>query len=85
MLNVQWLQLGFYPAGYYTRRIQIEPTVKLPEGWGFATALEKASTSGQTTTFKTTTFETLVDSPMFAGRYFKQVDLDPGGPARRCA
>jgi predicted metalloprotease with PDZ domain len=80
MLNVQWLQLGFYPAGYYTRRIQIEPTVKLPEGWGFGTALEKASTSGQSTTFKTTTFETLVDSPMFAGRYYKQVDLDPNGP-----
>ncbi|MBO9707886.1 MAG: M61 family metallopeptidase [Caulobacter sp.] len=78
MLNVQWLQLGFYPAGYYTRRIQIEPTVKLPQGWGFGTALEKASSDGQTTTFKATTFETLVDSPMFAGRYFKQVDLDPG-------
>ncbi|HWW27637.1 MAG TPA: peptidase M61 [Caulobacter sp.] len=78
MLNVQWLQLGFYPAGYYTRRIQVEPTVKLPQGWGFGTALEKASGDGQTTTFKTTTFETLVDSPMFAGRYYKQVDLDPG-------
>ena len=78
MLNVQWLQLGFYPAGYYMRGIQIEPTVKLPEGWGFGTALEKASTAGQATTFKTTTFETLVDSPMFAGRYYKQVDLDPG-------
>ena len=78
MLNVQFLQLGFYPAGYYTRQVQIEPTVKLPEGWSFGTALETASTSGQSTTFKTTTFETLVDSPMFAGRYFKQVDLDPG-------
>jgi predicted metalloprotease with PDZ domain len=78
MLNVQWLQLGFYPAGYYIRQVKVEPTVKLPEGWGFGTALEKASTSGQSTTFKTTTFETLVDSPMFAGRYYKQVDLDPG-------
>ena len=81
MLNVQWLQLGFYPAGYYLRGVQIEPSVKLPEGWGFGTALEKASTAGQTTTFKTTTFETMVDSPMFAGRYYKQVELDPGGPA----
>lgn len=80
MLNVQWLQLGFYPAGYYLRGVQIEPSVKLPEGWGFGTALEKASASGQTTTFKTTSFETLVDSPMFAGRYYKQVELDPGGP-----
>jgi predicted metalloprotease with PDZ domain len=78
MLNVQWLQLGFYPAGYYTRGVKVDASVKLPEGWGFGTALEKASTDGQVTTFKTTTFETLVDSPMFAGRYYKQVDLDPG-------
>jgi predicted metalloprotease with PDZ domain len=80
MLNVQWLQLGFYPAGYFTRGIQIEPSVKLPAGWGFGTALEVASTAGGVTTFKPTTFETLVDSPMFAGRYYKQVELDPGGP-----
>ena len=79
MLNVQFLQLGFYPAGYYTRGIPIEASVKLPEGWGFGTALEKAKTDGQWTTFKTVPFETLVDSPMFAGRYFKQVELDPTG------
>ena len=30
------------------------------------------------TTFKPVNFETLVDSPMFAGRYFKLFDLDPG-------
>jgi len=78
MMNVQWLQLGFYTAGHYTRQVQVEASVKLPEGWSFGTALEKASTVGQTTTFKPTSFETLVDSPMFAGRYFKSVDLDPG-------
>jgi predicted metalloprotease with PDZ domain len=82
MLNLQWLQMGFYPAGYFTRQIPIEASVKLPEGFKFATALETAKTEGQVTTFKTTTFETLVDSPMFAGRYFKSVDLDPEGPAR---
>ncbi|OYX94252.1 MAG: peptidase M61, partial [Caulobacter sp. 35-67-4] len=82
MLNLQWLQMGFYPAGYYTRQIPIEASVKLPEGWQHASALEVAKTEGQVTTFKPTTFETLVDSPMFAGRYFKSVDLDPTGPAR---
>jgi len=82
MLNLQWLQMGFYPAGYFTRQIPIEASVKLPEGFQFATALETARTEGQTTTFKVVPFETLVDSPMFAGRYFKSVDLDPEGPAR---
>jgi len=81
MLNLQWLQVTMYPAGYYTRQIPIQASVKLPEGWKLATALETASTSGQITTFKPTTVETLVDSPIFAGKYFKSIDLDPNGPA----
>lgn len=81
MLNLQWLQVTMYPAGYYTRQIPIEASVKLPEGWKLATALETAKAEGQVTTFKTTTVETLVDSPIFAGKYFKSVDLDPTGPA----
>lgn len=81
MLNLQWLQVTMYPAGYYTRKIPIEASVKLPEGWKLATALETAKTEGQVTTFKPTTVETLVDSPIFAGKYFKSIDLDPTGPA----
>ncbi|MDG2529442.1 M61 family metallopeptidase [Caulobacter endophyticus] len=79
MLNLQWLQMTMYPAGHFTRRITVEPTVKLPEGFQFASALEVDKTQGQVTSFKPTTVETLVDSPMFAGRYFKSVELDPGG------
>lgn len=81
MLNLQWLQVTMYPAGYYTRKIPIEASVKLPEGWKLATALETAKVDGQVTTFKPTTVETLVDSPIFAGKYFKSIDLDPTGPA----
>ncbi|MBO9543701.1 peptidase M61 [Caulobacter sp.] len=81
MLNLQWLQVTMYPAGYYTRQIPIDASVKLPDGWKLATALETAKTEGATTTFKTTTVETLVDSPIFAGKYFKSIDLDPTGPA----
>ncbi|WP_370526543.1 M61 family metallopeptidase [Caulobacter sp. RHG1] len=80
MLNLQWMQVTMYPAGYYTRQIPIEASVKLPEGWKLATALETASAAGQTTTFKPITVETLVDSPIFAGKYFKSVELDPKGP-----
>ena len=80
MLNLQWAGLVLYPAGYFSRQITVEPTVHLPNGWQFATALEMSSTNGGVTTFKAVTLETLVDSPMFAGRNFRQVDLDPGGP-----
>jgi predicted metalloprotease with PDZ domain len=59
----------------------VEPSARLPDGWQFATALETASSNGGVATFKPVSLETLVDSPMFAGRYFKLLDLDPGGPA----
>ncbi len=78
MLNLQWNAMALYPAGYFTRGIMVEASVKLPGGWKFGTALEPASTRGDTTTFKPVSFETLVDSPVFAGRYFRQIDLDPG-------
>jgi predicted metalloprotease with PDZ domain len=81
MLDLEWNAVALYPAGYFSRQIMVQPSVTLPEGWKFGTALETASTSGATTTFKPVPFNTLVDSPMFAGRYFERVDLDPSGVA----
>jgi len=82
MLNVEWNTVALYPAGYFSRQIQVEASVTLPEGFKPATALETASAGGATTTFKPTSFNTLVDSPLIAGRNFRSFDLDPGGPAR---
>jgi hypothetical protein len=79
MLNLQWNSTAFYPAGWYVSRIPVEASVTLPDGWKFGVALDVASQSGGKTTFKPVSFETLVDSPMFAGRYFRQVELDRGG------
>jgi predicted metalloprotease with PDZ domain len=78
IVNLEWNTVVLYPAGYYVSRIQVEPNVKLPEGWRFGTALETASSSGGATSFKLVSLDTLVDSPIFAGRYYRQVDLDPG-------
>lgn len=79
MLNAQWISLAMYPAGYFARRIPVEASIKLPEGWRYGTALETASTTGGVTRFKVTDLETLMDSPMFAGRYFQRYDLDTSG------
>jgi predicted metalloprotease with PDZ domain len=78
MLNLQWNTVALYPAGYFSRDILVQPRVKLPAGWKFGTALETTSTAGATTNFKPVPLNTLVDSPIFAGRYFERVDLDPG-------
>jgi predicted metalloprotease with PDZ domain len=82
MLNVEWNADILYPAGYFSRDIQVQPSVKLPPGWAAASALEAASKTGDVIDYKTTTLNTLVDSPLIAGEYFKAFDLDPGGPVR---
>ncbi|MGA2341779.1 MAG: peptidase M61 [Steroidobacteraceae bacterium] len=78
ILLLEWPSLVLYPAGYFTRQIPAEVGLTLPDGWQFASALEKESSAANRTTFKRTTLETLVDSPLYAGRYTSRIDLDPG-------
>ena len=78
LVDVEFNQTAFYPAGHYTRQITVAPSVTLPAGWKFGTALQVASQSGNTTQFKPVTFNNLVDSPLIAGKHFNRVDLDPG-------
>jgi predicted metalloprotease with PDZ domain len=78
-LVLDWVNAFMYPAGYFTRQIQIAATLRVPDGWKVATALETASTKGAVTTFKTAPLETLGDSPVHAGRFLKRYDLTPPG------
>ncbi len=78
ILGLQWNTVVLYPAGYYTSRISVKADVKLPAGWQFGTALDVASRSADRVEFAPTSLDTLVDSPLFAGRHYKRVDLDPG-------
>ncbi len=81
MLNLQWNANTVYPAGYFAKRIIAEASVKFPAGWQFGSALEVASRDGDTVHFKPIAYDDLVDSPIYAGKYFKRVDLDPGAKA----
>lgn len=77
ILDMPWNEVVMYPAGYFSRDISFDPTVKLPPGWKYATALETASDQGSTVTFQRTTLNTLVDSPLYAGLHYKRFDLSP--------
>jgi predicted metalloprotease with PDZ domain len=74
MLNIQWESVSLYPAGYFTRQIPIQATVTYPAGWQAATALRGKKT-GDSVAYDTIDYEALQDSPVFAGTYFKAVDL----------
>ena len=77
MLNLQWNSVLLLPAGHAVRGITVKPSLRLPEGFTAGTALDVASQSGARTEFKPVDADTLVDSPVFAGKYRKRFDLDP--------
>ena len=75
MLNLQWEKMSFYPAGHYTRRIAVRPKVTFPDNWKVYTALDGQKRTGDTVTWATTDYETLVDSPIFAGIHAQSWDI----------
>ena len=78
-LNVlSWNQVLLYPQGSPARNLTFVPSLKLPNDWKFGTALPGAKQSGDTIQFDPVPLDTLVDSPVIAGRYFKVIQLTPG-------
>jgi predicted metalloprotease with PDZ domain len=76
--DLSWNTVVLYPSGHFSRDIEIVPSVRLPEGWKFATALEVDSQQGDLVQFRKTTLNTLVDSPLYAGINFLREDLSTG-------
>ena len=75
--DLAWNTVVMYPAGYFSRDIDFDPTLKLPAGWKYATALETASVDGATVTFKRTSLNKLIDSPVYSGVNYKRIELSP--------
>jgi predicted metalloprotease with PDZ domain len=81
---VSWNQLLLYPAERKPDEILFAATIRLPQGWKWATALERAAgTPADVIRFATVSLTTLVDSPLLAGAYFRVVTLTGGAPAHR--
>ncbi len=75
---LSWNELVVYPGGAQAADVRITPTLTVPAGWHFGTALESASGSfSEKTTFNTVSLEQLIDSPVLAGRWFKEIPLAP--------
>ncbi|WP_343521008.1 PDZ domain-containing protein [Sphingomonas sp.] len=74
MLNLQFEQVSLYPAGWFTRRIPIQATVTYPAGWTAVSGLP-ARKVGADYVYEKTDYETLIDSPVFAGRNYREFKL----------
>jgi predicted metalloprotease with PDZ domain len=81
LLILEWSNVVLYPAGYFARQIPVQASITLPADWQFASALEAASATGSRTAFKQVNLETLIDSPVYAGKFAARFDLDSSGTA----
>ncbi len=78
MAVLEWNCVVLYPAHIPVADIPVTPSITVPEGWKFGTALTPAgSQDGKQGSFQTVSIETLVDSPLIAGRYFREIPLAP--------
>ena len=85
---LEWEKLLLYPANIPVRDIPIQPSLKVPDGWGVGTALQPVSggswpvpAAGTTTQFAATNVEQLEDSPIITGQYFHEIRAGAGNYA----
>jgi len=75
LLLLSWNELVLYPTGKKSADVQIHPSLTLPAGWKYGTALTTTGLSGATANFAPVSLEMLVDSPVLAGQYFREIPL----------
>ena len=81
LLNVQWESVSLYPAGYHVRQVPVVATLIIPAGWSAATALRasgKQIPGNNRIIYGEVSYETLQDSPVFAGQYYRRDNLGHG-------
>jgi predicted metalloprotease with PDZ domain len=81
---LSWNTVLVYPAHTNAADVMVSPSITYPAGWKFGTALDSVSGAAMTSgsapskaTFKTVSLEQLIDSPVLAGRWFKEIALAP--------
>jgi predicted metalloprotease with PDZ domain len=73
---LSWNELLVYPQVPNIDVVSVTPSITIPTGWQFGTALERTTPAPATTiTFKTVSLEQLIDSPVLAGRWFREIPL----------
>lgn len=74
---LSWNEVVLYPADIPPSQIEVSPAVKLPSGWQYGTALTKTGEANNEIEFASVPLNTLIDSPLLTGRFFKEFPLAP--------
>jgi predicted metalloprotease with PDZ domain len=78
---INWNRDLFYQANVNSHDYYVKPSIILPRGWDYATALYGARRSGDRIDFDLTPLNRLVDSPLDMARYVKHYLLWKQGDA----
>lgn len=79
LIDLTWDHVSLYRAGFPTKDQIFKPSLSLPADWHYGSALQTDKRDGKRIDFKPVPFNTLVDSPVIAGKYFREIDLMPKG------
>jgi predicted metalloprotease with PDZ domain len=79
ILDLNWNAVLLYPKGTRSDDVIFAPSITLPAGWKFGTALPVARTTGDDVEFASVPLTTLIDSPVIAGSHYRQIDLSKPG------
>ncbi len=74
---LSWNEVLVYPGGTKAAEVMVTPSLTIPAGWHFGTALESTNGSTERPSFRMVSLEQLVDSPVLAGRWFREIQLAP--------
>jgi predicted metalloprotease with PDZ domain len=81
LLDLNWNAVLLYPQGAKSDDVTFTPSVTLPAGWKFGTALPVARTTGNEVEFAPVSLTTLIDSPLIAGAHCRKIELTKAGDA----
>jgi predicted metalloprotease with PDZ domain len=79
LLDLNWNAVVLYPKGAHSDDVTFVPSVTLPAGWKFGTALPVAHAQGDEVEFAPVSLTTLVDSPLIAGLHYLKIELTKPG------
>jgi predicted metalloprotease with PDZ domain len=75
---INWNRYILYQAGIDSHDYYVKPSMTVPNGWDFGTALRAPQRTGNTVAFAVTPLNMLIDSPLDMGQYVKKWTLWQG-------
>jgi predicted metalloprotease with PDZ domain len=79
ILDLNWNAVVLYPKGTRSDDVTFAPSITLPAGWKFGTALPVARSTSNDVEFFPVSLTTLIDSPLIAGANYRRVELTKPG------